>query len=64
MSKYGKESGGKGGMGHGMHPPKRDGHAPKTASLGAGHSDGGGSKEICDAAKALNSPKKGGLPGV
>jgi hypothetical protein len=27
-----------------------------------GHSDGGGSKELCDAARALNSPKKGGLP--
>lgn len=27
-----------------------------------GHSDGGGSKELCDAARALNTPKKGGLP--
>ena len=36
---------------------------PKTVETG-GSSCGGGSAELAAVAKAINSPKKGGLPGV
>ena len=37
----------------------------KKVTAPPGHSDGGGSKELCDAARAIHAPgKKGGLPGV
>jgi hypothetical protein len=36
---------------------------PKTIDCG-GKSDGGGSAELAAVAKAINSPKKGGAPGL
>lgn len=36
---------------------------PKTIECG-GASDGGGSSELSSVAKRINSPKKGGLPGL
>jgi hypothetical protein len=36
---------------------------PKTIDIG-GKCDGGGSAELARAAKSINSPKKGGLPGL
>lgn len=35
----------------------------KTVDVG-GKSDGGGSVDVARAAKAINSPKKGGAPGL
>ena len=35
----------------------------KTVDVG-GKSDGGGSAEVARVAKAINSPKKGGAPGL
>lgn len=36
---------------------------PKTIPC-SGASDGGGSSEVASAARAINSPKKGGAPGL
>ena len=36
---------------------------PKTVECG-GASDGGGSSELSSVAKRINSPKKGGAPGL
>lgn len=53
---------------HGAKFPTKEGGnkvAPKTASPGAGHSDGGAAKDICDVARGLNTGnKKGGAPGL
>ena len=40
-----------------------DARVLKTIDVG-GKSDGGGSAEVARVAKAINSPKKGGAPGL